>query len=302
MSFKATDVAELRNRTGAGMMDCKKALTHTNGDMEKAAEYLREQGVNIAAKKASRIASEGVVYTDVSADGKTGAMVEINCESDFVSASATFVELCKQVCGAIISSDAQTVEELLTVKCSEGTVLDLVNNATAKIGEKISVRRFVKFATKSGLIDGYIHMGGKVGVIVEASAFKAGSEETLHDVALQIAAAKPSYVTEAEVPAEVIEKEKKIMLVQMQGDPKNANKPQEILEKIVAGKLGKFYQDNCLLDQPFVKDDSQKVSQVIGSKFAVARFARFEMGEGIEKKSENLQDEVAKQVAAMKKN
>ena len=145
-------------------------------------------------------------------------------------------------------------------------------------------------------------MGGKVGVMVEASAFKAGSEETLHDVALQIAAAKPSYVTEAEVPAEVIEKEKKIMLVQMQGDPKNANKPQEILEKIVAGKLGKFYQDNCLLDQPFVKDDSQKVSQVIGSKFAVARFARFEMGEGIEKKSENLQDEVAKQVAAMKKN
>ena len=137
--------------------------------------------------------------------------------------------------------------------------------------------------------------------MVEAADFKAGSEETLHDVALQIAAAKPSYLTEADVPAEVLAKEKEIMLAQMQNDPKNANKPTNILEKIVAGKMGKFYQDNCLLDQPFVKDDSQKVSDVIGSKFKVVRFARFEMGEGIEKKSENLQDEVAKQVAAMKK-
>ena len=144
-------------------------------------------------------------------------------------------------------------------------------------------------------------MGGKVGVMVEAADFKAGSEETLHDVALQIAAAKPSYLTEADVPAEVLAKEKEIMLAQMQNDPKNANKPTNILEKIVAGKMGKFYQDNCLLDQPFVKDDSRKVSAVIGSKFKVVRFARFEMGEGIEKKSENLQDEVAKQVAAIKK-
>ena len=145
-------------------------------------------------------------------------------------------------------------------------------------------------------------MGGKVGVMVEAVDFKDGAEETLHDVALQIAAAKPSYVNKTEVPAEVIAKEKEIMLVQMQNDPKNANKPANILEKIVEGKLGKFYQDNCLLDQAFVKDDSQTVGQVIGSKFKVARFVRFEMGEGLEKKSENLQDEVAKQVEAMKKN
>ncbi len=145
-------------------------------------------------------------------------------------------------------------------------------------------------------------MGGNVGVMVEAVDFTAGSEETLHDVALQIAASKPSYVTEAEVPAEVIAKEKEIMLVQMQNDEKNKNKPKEILEKIVTGKLGKFYSENCLLKQPFVKDDSQTVEQVIGKKFKVARFVRWEMGEGIEKKHEDLQDEVAKQVAAMKKN
>ena len=144
-------------------------------------------------------------------------------------------------------------------------------------------------------------MGGKVGVMVEACDFNAGAEEILHDVALQIAAAKPSYVNSAEVPADVLDKEKEIMLVQMQNDPKNANKPKEILEKIVAGKMGKFYQDNCLLDQAYVKDDSQKISQVIGNKFKVAKFVRFEMGEGLEKKSENLQDEVAKQIDAMKK-
>ncbi len=144
-------------------------------------------------------------------------------------------------------------------------------------------------------------MGGKVGVMVEACDFNAGAEEILHDVALQIAAAKPSYVNSAEVPADVLEKEKEIMLVQMQNDPKNANKPKEILEKIVAGKMGKFYQDNCLLDQAYVKDDSQKISQVIGNKFKVTKFVRFEMGEGLEKKSENLQDEVAKQIDAMKK-
>lgn len=302
MSFKATDVAELRNRTGAGMMDCKKALTHTNGDMEKAAEYLREQGVNIAAKKASRIASEGVVYTDVSADGKTGAMVEINCESDFVSASATFVELCKQVCGAIISSNAQTVEELLTVKCSEGTVLDLVNNATAKIGEKISVRRFVKFATKSGLIDGYIHMGGKIGVLVEVQTdknlnSKAEFKAMCHDIALHIAAFAPKYVKESEVPEEEVAHEKEILTAQAL----NEGKPANVVEKMIGGRIKKFFANICLLDQEFVKDNSKRVSQVVaetannlGAKIDVARFKYFVMGEGLEKKNENFAEEIAK--------
>ena len=301
MAFTAKDVMTLREKSGAGMLECKKALTDADGDMEKAAELLRERGIAKAVKKEGRIAAEGAVGAYVCEKCGLGVLLEINCESDFVSRGEKFHEIVNSVAKVVAENKPADVDALNSCKLGDGTVKDFITNQTAIIGEKISIRRFVIFETE-GKIETYIHMGGKVGVMVEASAFKAGSEETLHDVALQIAAAKPSYVTEAEVPAEVIEKEKKIMLVQMQVDPKNANKPQEILEKIVAGKLGKFYQDNCLLDQPFVKDDSQKVSQVIGSKFAVARFARFEMGEGIEKKSENLQDEVAKQVAAMKKN
>ena len=301
MAFTAKDVMTLREKSGAGMLECKKALTDADGDMEKAAELLRERGIAKAVKKEGRIAAEGAVGAYVCEKCGLGVLLEINCESDFVSRGEKFHEIVNSVAKVVAENKPADVDALNSCKLGDGTVKDFITNQTAIIGEKISIRRFVIFETE-GKIETYIHMGGKVGVMVEASAFKAGSEETIHDVALQIAAAKPSYVTEAEVPAEVIEKEKKIMLVQMQGDPKNANKPQEILEKIVAGKLGKFYQDNCLLDQPFVKDDSQKVSQVIGSKFAVARFARFEMGEGIEKKSENLQDEVAKQVAAMKKN
>ena len=301
MAFTAKDVMTLREKSGAGMLECKKALTDADGDMEKAAELLRERGIAKAVKKEGRIAAEGAVGAYVCEKCGLGVLLEINCESDFVSRGEKFHEIVNSVAKVVAENKPADVDALNSCKLGDGTVKDFITNQTAIIGEKISIRRFVIFETE-GKIETYIHMGGKVGVMVEASAFKAGSEETLHDVALQIAAAKPSYVTEAEVPAEVIEKEKKIMLVQMQGDPKNANKPQEILEKIVAGKLGKFYQDNCLLDQPFVKDDSQKVSQVIGSKFAVARFARFEMGEGIEKKSENLQDEVAEQVAAMKKN
>ena len=228
-------------------------------------------------------------------------LVEINCESDFVSRGDKFHEIVDKVAKVIAADRPANVDALNECKIDGDTVKNYITNQTAVIGEKISIRRFEIFDTK-GKVETYIHMGGKVGVMVEAVDFKDGAEETLHDVALQIAAAKPSYVNKTEVPAEVIAKEKEIMLVQMQNDPKNANKPANILEKIVEGKLGKFYQDNCLLDQAFVKDDSQTVGQVIGSKFKVARFVRFEMGEGLEKKSENLQDEVAKQVEAMKKN
>ncbi len=301
MAFTAKDVMALREKSGAGMLECKKALTDADGDMEKAAELLRERGIAKAVKKEGRIAAEGAVGAYVCEKCGLGVLLEINCESDFVSRGDKFHEIVNSVAKVVAENKPADVDALNACRLGDGTVKDFITNQTAIIGEKISIRRFVIFETE-GKIETYIHMGGKVGVMVEATSFKAGSEETLHDVALQIAAAKPYYVTETEVPAEILEKEKKIMLVQMQSDPKNANKPQEILEKIVAGKMGKFYQENCLLDQPFVKDDSQKVSQVIGSKFTVARFARFEMGEGIEKKSENLQDEVAKQVAAMKKN
>ncbi|MDE6597723.1 MAG: translation elongation factor Ts [Clostridia bacterium] len=300
MAFTAKDVMTLRDKSGAGMLDCKKALTDADGDMEKAAELLRERGIAKAVKKEGRIAAEGVVGAYVCTKCGVGVLLEINCESDFVSRGDKFHAIVDGVAKVVAENKPADVDALNACKMEGGTVKDYITNATAVIGEKISIRRFVIFETK-GKIETYIHMGGKVGVMVEAENVAAGAEEVLHDVALQIAASKPSYVVPAEVPADVLEKEKEIMLVQMQNDPKNANKPKEILEKIVAGKMGKFYQENCLMEQPFVKDDSQKVSQVIGSKFKVVRFARFEMGEGIEKKSENLQDEVAKQIEAMKK-
>lgn len=300
MAFTAKDVMALRDKSGAGMLDCKKALTDADGDMEKAAELLRERGIAKAVKKEGRIAAEGVVGAYVCAKCGVGVLVEINCESDFVSRGEKFHGIVEAVAKVIAENKPANVDALNACALEGATVKDYITNATAVIGEKISIRRFEIYETK-GKIETYIHMGGKVGVMVDAIDFKAGSEETLHDVALQIAASRPSYLNESEVPAEVLAKEKEIMLVQMQNDPKNAKKPKEILEKIIDGKMGKFYSENCLLDQPFVKDDSQKVSAVIGNKFNVVRFVRFEMGEGIAKKSENLQDEVAKQIEAMKK-
>ena len=300
MAFTAKDVMELREKSGAGMLECKKALVDADGDMEAAAELLRKRGIAKAIKKEGRIAAEGAVGAFVCDKCGAGVLVEINCESDFVSRGEKFHEIVDKVAKVIAMEKPADVDALLACKLDGESVKDYITNQTAVIGEKISIRRFAIYDTKNK-VETYIHMGGKVGVMVEASEFKAGGEETLHDVALQIAASKPGYVSKADVPAEVIAKEKEIMLEQMKNDPKNASKPQNILEKIVEGKLGKFYSDNCLLDQAFVKDDSQTVAQVIGSKFKVVRFVRFEMGEGLEKKSENLQDEVAKQVEAMKK-
>lgn len=298
MAFTAKDVAALRDKSGAGMLDCKKALVDADGDMEKAAELLRERGIAKAVKKEGRIAAEGAVGAYV--DGKLGVLVEINCESDFVSRGEKFHAILDEVAKVIAADKPADVDALNACKLGDGTVKDFITGQTAVIGEKISIRRFAIYET-CGEIATYIHMGGKVGVMVDAADVKDGSAETLHDITLQIAASKPGYIDEAEVPAEVLEKEKEIMLVQMQNDPKNASKPKEILEKIVAGKMGKFYSENCLLKQPFVKDDTLTVAQVIGNKFKVVRFVRFEMGEGLEKKSENLQDEVAKQIGSMKK-
>lgn len=298
MAFTAKDVMALRDRSGAGMLDCKKALTDADGDMEKAAELLRERGIAKAVKKEGRIAAEGAVGAYV--NGGVGVLLEINCESDFVSRGDKFHSIVDGVAKVVAENLPADVEALNACKIGGETVKDFITNQTAVIGEKISIRRFEIYKT-IGKLETYIHMGGKVGVMVEVENFASGAENILHDVALQIAASKPSYVTEKEVPAEVLEKEKEIMLVQMQNDPKNASKPKEILEKIVMGKLGKFYEENCLMNQLYVKDDSLKIAQVIGNKFNVVRFARFEMGEGIEKKSENLQDEVQKQIDAMKK-
>ena len=299
MAFTAKDVMTLREKSGAGMLDCKKALQDADGDMEKAAELLRERGIAKAVKKEGRIAAEGVVGAYVS--GNTGVLVEINCESDFVSKGDKFHGIVDTVAKIAAENLPADVDALLACPAEGGTVKDFITAQTAVIGEKISLRRFSIYQT-SGKIETYIHMGGKVGVMVEAVDAADGCETTLHDVALQIAASRPSYVTKEEVPADVIEKEKEIMLVQMQNDEKNANKPKEILEKIVMGKLGKFYSENCLMLQPFVKDDSKTVGEVIGKQFKVAKFVRYEMGEGIEKKSEDLSEEVAKQVAARKKD
>ena len=238
-------------------------------------------------------------YTHVA--GNTGVLVEINCESDFVSKGEKFHGIVDTVAKVIAEHKPADVEALNACPAEGGTVKDFITSQTAVIGEKISIRRFEIYQTE-GKIETYIHMGGKVGVMVDAVDCAAGCEETLHDVALQIAASRPSYITKEEVPASVIEKEKEIMLVQMQNDEKNAKKPKEILEKIVMGKLGKFYSENCLMLQAFVKDDSKTVAEVVGKQFKVNKFVRYEMGEGLEKKSEDLSEEVAKQVAAMKKN
>ncbi|MDE7084123.1 MAG: translation elongation factor Ts, partial [Clostridia bacterium] len=258
MAFTAKDVMTLRDKSGAGMLDCKKALTDADGDMEKAAELLRERGIAKAVKKESRIAAEGAVGAYVCAKCGVGVLLEINCESDFVSKGDKFHGIVDAVAKVIAENKPANVDALLECALEGATVKDYITNATAVIGEKIAIRRFEIYET-AGKVETYIHMGGKVGVMVEAVDFTAGSEETLHDIALQIAASKPSYVTEEEVPASVIEKEKEIMLVQMQNDEKNAKKPKEILEKIVMGKIGKFYSENCLLKQAFVKDDTQTV-------------------------------------------
>ncbi len=300
MAFTARDVMTLREKSGAGMLDCKKALTDADGDMEKAADLLRERGIAKAIKKESRVAAEGCVAACV--EGGTGVLFEINCESDFVSRGEKFHAILDTVGKVIAECKPADVEALLACPCGEGTVKDLVTNATFTIGEKISIRRFTIFEAE-GEIETYIHMGGKSGVMVEATGCNGDYKETLHDIALQIAASRPSYLAPADVPEDVLAKEKAIQIAQMKEDPKMASKPEAVLEKIVAGKMGKFYSDNCLLEQAFVKDDSQKVKDVIGKKFSVKRFVRYEMGEGIEKKTSTLQDEIAEQVAApAKKN
>ena len=294
--FSGSDVIALRQKTGAGVLDCKKALTETNGDMEKAVDYLREKGVATAAKKASRIAAEGIVAAKV--EGNVGVLVEVNCETDFVAKGDQYKAFVNDVAEYVLKNDVKDVEALIEAKKNE-TI-----EATAKIGEKIAIRRFDKFAAENGVIESYIHMGGKVGVLVEIDGCTCDvAKELAHDVALQIAASKPLYIKPEEVPAEVIEHEKEILIAQIKNDPKLANKPQQIIEKMVEGKVGKYYDENCLLKQAFVKDPSTTIEKVVkdycnktGKTLSIARFTRFEMGEGLEKKNEDFAAEVAAQM------
>ena len=288
----ASQVKELREKTGAGMMDCKKVLTETNGDEEKAIELLRERGIAKAAKKADRIASEGLVAAYVTADKKVGAVVEVNAETDFVAKNDEFKQFVADVVKQVAEKNPANVEELLaqpSIAEPDKTVQEVLTNKIATIGENMSIRRFERFET-DGMIESYIHGEGKIGVLLDIT----GGDETLaKDVCMQIAAAKPEFLDRESVPAERLDKEMEILKAQAM----NEGKPEAIAEKIVQGRIGKFYSEICLVDQEFVKDPSIKVGDLIKGKSAeIVRFARFEKGEGIEKKEENFAEEVMKQL------
>ena len=289
--ISAAMVKELREKTGAGMMDCKKVLTETDGDMEKASELLRERGIAKAAKKSGRVAAEGLVDSYVSDDRKVGSIVEINAETDFVAKNEEFKAFVKDIAKIVALQNPADLDSLLNAKYldSEKTVSEVLTDKIATIGENMSIRRFARFETE-GLVESYIHGEGKIAVLVD---FSKGNETTARDICMQIAAARPEYVCEKEVPEDVVNKEMEILKAQAM----NEGKPAEIAEKMVKGRIGKFYSEICLLDQPFVKNPDQKVSEVLKSNDCeIVRFARFEKGEGIEKKEENFAEEVMKQL------
>ena len=284
-------VKELREKTGAGMMDCKKVLTETDGDLEKAAELLREKGITKAAKKSGRVAAEGMVEAYISEDEKVGAIVEVNSETDFVAKNEEFRTFVMDVAKQIVKNNPESVEALLAelAMFEEGkTVNEALIGKIATIGENISIRRFARFETTDGLIEKYIHGDGKIAVLVNMTS---GTKELAKDVCMQIAAARPEFIDRDQVPAERVEKEKEILKIQTM----NEGKPEAIAEKIVLGRINKFYQEICLVDQEFVKDPSKKVSDILKDS-KVLEFARFETGEGIEKKEENFAEEVMKQL------
>ncbi len=299
MAFTAKDVMALRERTGAGVMDCKKALTDAEGDMSKAADLLRERGIAKAEKKASRIAAEGIVACHV--EGNTGVLIELNCESDFVAKGPLFSQIAHEIAKVIISAAPASVEALQA--CSivdEGntcTVEEYLKAKIAIIGEKIAVRRFERYVTE-GFLESYIHLGGKLGVMLDvAGEATEAAKETAHDVTLQIAFTKPAYLCKEEVSEETLAKEKEVLKQQAM----NEGKPEAIAEKMVLGRIKKYYEENCLLEQAFIKDDSKKIAELLkAASTSINRFVFFVMGEGLEKKSEDLSEEVAKQVAAMK--
>lgn len=290
INISAAMVKELRERTSSGMMECKKALVEANGDMELAIENMRKSGLAKADKKSGRIAAEGIVGAKVSDDGKTVAIVDINCETDFVAKADDFVNFVNNVTAALLNSDIETDEQLLAMKLTDGTIVDEVRRGLiSKLGENITVRRFQKYHTETGGTACYLH-GKKIGVIVELAK---PDNELGKDIAMHIAASKPTCVSDAEVPAELIEKEKEIFSAQAA----ESGKPADIIEKMVVGRISKFLAEVTLLGQPFIKDDKVTVGKLLASKGnSVLRFARLEVGEGIEKKEENFAEEVMAQV------
>lgn len=305
MAVTAQMVKELREMTGAGMMDCKKALTETNGDIEKAVDYLRENGMAKAAKKAGRIAAEGISFVKLSEDWKHAVAVEVNSETDFVAKNEEFRTFVSEVADQILASNAKDVDALLAeawTKDSSSTVEQVLASKIATIGENIKIRRFVKLES-AGAVAAYDHMNGKIGVLVNAEADGANEKviTVLKDVAMQVAALNPKYVSREEVDQEYIAHETEVL--KTQATLENPGKPENIIEQMVKGRLAKELREICLLDQAFVKDGDltvgqylEKMSKELGSNITVKSFVRFETGEGIEKKQENFADEVAKQM------
>jgi len=306
MAFTAQDVKTLRERTNCGMMDCKKALTESDGDMERAIEILREKGLAKQAKKAGRIAAEGLVYAYVDDANNCGVVIEVNAETDFVAKNADFVQFVENCAKTVAEKAPADVDALAecTISGGDQTVAATLTDKVLTIGENMSIRRFERY---EGVTTSYVHGGGKIGVLVQfetdaAIAAKDEFKAYAKDVAMQIAAVSPAYLDPSQVPADELEKEKAIQVEQLRNDPKNANKPANILEKIVMGKMGKYYEEICLLNQTFVKDNSMNVQEYtdktareLGGDIKVVKFVRFEKGEGIQKR----EDDFAAEVAAM---
>ena len=310
MAISAKDVMELRKQTDCGMMECKKALTEANGDMDKAIDYLRERGLAAAQKKATRIAAEGVVLSYADDAAKKGVVIEVNSETDFVAKNEKFVNFVTDCAKTIIETGVSTVEELNAAEYmgTGRTVTETLNDLILAIGENMKIRRF---EVMEGNLATYVHAGGSVGVMVsfdvadEAKVATAEFKEMGKNVAMQIAAMSPAYLDEAAVPAEVIEHEKSILASQMKEDPKMASKPDAVLAKIAAGKMGKYYKENCLVDQEFVRSDLfqgdvkgyvNSVAKELGTEIKINGFIRMTRGEGLEKREENFAEEIAKQI------
>lgn len=288
MAITASQVKELRERTGAGMMDCKKALTATDGDMDKAIDYLREKGLSKAAKKASRVAAEGLVDIYLDEANKVAALVEVNCETDFVANTDDYKNLVHSITKHVALTKPADMQALLdsTFTGSDKKVSEIVTEAIAKIGEKVDIRRFSVYEYGSNTLGHYIHGAGKIGVLVE---LEGGDEELAKHVAMHIAAANPGYMDRTVVPADVLDHEKEVLAEQA----RNEGKPEKIIEKMVMGRIQKFYKENCLVDQEFVMDPDKTISGLLKEKNAKAiRFVRYQLGEGIEKKQEDFASEV----------
>ena len=308
MAVTASMVKELREMTGAGMMDCKKALAETNGDMDQAVEYLREKGLAKAAKKAGRIAAEGICATNVSADGKVASIVEVNSETDFVAKNEKFRSFVDAVAAQAAATNAADIDAFLAETWSldaSKTVAEELASQIAVIGENMNIRRFAKFVAENGFVESYIHANGKIAILVEmeSSVYTDAVRECAKNVAMQIAAMSPKYVCQSEVGADYIEHEKEILKAQIMNDPKESQKPEKVIAGMINGRINKQLKEICLVDQIYVKDGELTIQKYIdsvakaeGVTLAVKKFVRFETGEGIEKKEENFAEEVAKQM------